>query len=172
MNFEQFERIVKNPEKQLEKCLAQGKKAVGCFHLYTPEQLVYASGLLPFGMCGGEVEVRDARRYFPESICGIIKTDFEMAINGRLKGLSAVVIPTLCDSLRCATQNWKYAVPDVEMIPITYPQNRESEAAFTYLYDRYQEMIAKLERISGEKVTEESLGRAIRIYNMHWLMKN
>lgn len=167
MNFEKFEYVVKNPQIQMKAYIEKGKKIVGCFHLYTPEQLFYAAGFLPIGMWGSEIEVCEARRYFPESTCGIIKTDFEMAMSGTFDGMSAVAIPTLCDSLRCATQNWRYAVPNIEMIPIVYPQNRESEAAFAYLYSQYKKIITRLERLGDAQITIEDLDRAINVYNEH-----
>ena len=167
MNFEQFEYVVKNPRQKLKEYLEQGKRVVGCFHPYTPEQLIYAADFIPFGMWGEQTEVCSARGYFPESICGIIKTDFEAAIRGSYDGMTAVVIPTLCDSLRCATQNWKYAVPSIEMIPIQYPQNRESEEASSYLYIQYKKILNRFEILNDKQVTEESLQHAIDVYNEH-----
>ncbi len=167
MNFEQFENVVKNPQSKLKEYLENGKKVIGCFHPYTPEQLIYAADFVPFGMWGEEREVCTARRYFPESICGIIKTDFEAAINGDYDGMSAVVIPTLCDSLRCATQNWKYAVPNIEMIPMRYPQNRESKESLPYLRSQYEKLLYCLEALSGKQVKVEGLRHAIDVYNEH-----
>ena len=33
-----------------KSCRDAGKDAVGCFPIYTPEELVYAAGFLPVGM--------------------------------------------------------------------------------------------------------------------------
>ena len=37
----EFKDIADNPRKQLDKYLAQGKKVVGVFPVYTPEELVH-----------------------------------------------------------------------------------------------------------------------------------
>ncbi len=145
----------------------QGKKVIGCFPLYTPEPLIYAAGMIPFGMWGAEMEVKVAKNYFPAYVCGIIQTDFELAMRGVFNGISGVMITTLCDSLKCATQNWKYAVPDIEIIPMVHPQNRESGGAFSFLYEQYKTVAERLETISGKKITKESLREAINIYNEH-----
>ena len=167
MIFKRFEDIVRNPYGQLERYYSEGRKVVGCFHLYTPEPIVYALGMLPFGMWGTETEICNARKYFPEATCGILKADFEMGINGRYDKLSAVIIPTLCDSLRCATQNWRCAVPNIEMIPLRYPNNRDSKGAVPYLYEQYMGVVASLEKISDRELCNEELLRAINIYNEH-----
>lgn len=162
-----FEEAVNNPRKQLDKYLAQGKKVIGCFPLYVPEQLIYALGMVPFGMWGSEIELKEAKNFFPAYVCGILQTNFELAIKGAYDGISAVMITTLCDSLKCATQNWKYAVDGIEMIPVNYPQNRASKGAYSFLYAQYKEIIDKLERISGKKLHEDNLRQAIEVYNNH-----
>ena len=167
MNFEPFEEAVRNPRKQLDKYLNQNKKVIGCFPLYVPEQLVYAAGMIPFGMWGSNIEVKLAKNYFPAYVCGILQTNFELAMKGVYDGISAVMITTLCDSLKCATQNWKYAVPGIEMIPVVHPQNRLSKGAYPFLLAQYQKIIKRLEEISGNKIQNENLHRAIEIYNEH-----
>ena len=42
--------IAENPKKAVNDYIAStGKKAVGCFPIYTPEELVYAADALPVG---------------------------------------------------------------------------------------------------------------------------
>lgn len=49
----------------MDKYLAEtGNKAIGCFPVYTPEEIVYAAGMLPVGMWGGQTEVDLAKQYF------------------------------------------------------------------------------------------------------------
>ena len=43
-----------------------------------------------------------------------------MGIKGEYKGVSAIIIPSLCDSLKTLGQNWKYAVADIPFIPVSY----------------------------------------------------
>lgn len=167
LNFLQFRDAVLHPEKRLEAYIASGRKVVGCFPPYVPESLIHASGMVPFGMWGAELEVAQAKKYFPAYICGILQTNIELAMRGVYDGISAVIIPTLCDSLKCATQNWKYAVPDIEMIAVNYPQNRQSRGASEFLYCQFQKIQEELERISGNQIKESDLEKSIDIYNTH-----
>ena len=45
--LEQFKYYAENPRKQLDKYLAEGKKVVGIFPYYAPEEIVYAGGMVP-----------------------------------------------------------------------------------------------------------------------------
>lgn len=167
INLSPFEEAIDRPDLQMKKYLSCGKQVIGCFPLYVPEQLVYAAGMIPFGMWGATHEINQAKRYFPAYVCGLIQTNFELGINGKYKGMSGVVIPLLCDTLKCATQNWKYAVPDIPVIPITYPQNRKSLASSSFLREQYLLVKTKLEEISGNVISEKDIYDAIEIYNTH-----
>lgn len=167
IDFSTFEDVVRFPRKQLNKYLEQGKKVVGCFPLYTPDALIYAADMIPFGMWGAEIDVSMAKKYYPAFICGILQTNLELAMLGAYKGLSAVLITVLCDSLKCATQNWKYAVPEIEMIPVIHPQNRTSAFATDFLYNQYKSIKGRMEDIGGVEITNERLKKAIDVYNEH-----
>ena len=43
-NIECLKNACKNPRAQLDKYLAAGKKVIGCFEPYTPEELVHEIG--------------------------------------------------------------------------------------------------------------------------------
>lgn len=171
MNIRQIldvlEDVTYHPNRELRNYLDAGKKIIGSFHSFAPEVLVYAAGMMPFGMWGDELEVNLARKYFPPNTCGVILTTFEKAMRGDYSGMSAVMFPVLCDSLRCATQNWKYAVPNTEIIPIMYPKNRKSKGARKLLYSQYSEIKARMEKISGREITSEMLKESIVKQNAH-----
>lgn len=156
-----------NPRARMEQYLAQGKKVVGCFAVYTPEELIHASGMIPFGIWGAQTELREAKRYLPAFACSVMQTSLELGLRGAYQGLSAVIIPALCDTFRCITQDWRYGVKDIPMIPIVYPQNRTNRGATDFLISEFESMLAKLSTITGMTISEASLCRSIEIYNAH-----
>jgi bcr-type benzoyl-CoA reductase subunit C len=165
--LEQFSKIGDNPKAKLDEHIAGGKKAVGCLPVYCPEELVYAADMIPFGIWGAEREVSHAKTYFPAFICSVLQTSLETGLRGEYDQLSAVMIPVLCDSLKCMGQNWKRGVKNVEFIPVIHPQNRKLEAGVEFLQSQYDRIKIKLEEISGNKITDEKLQSAIEIYNEH-----
>lgn len=165
--LEGFNTIVSNPKRKLDEHIAAGKKVIGCMPVYCPEELIYAADMMPFGIWGAEVEISEAKTYFPAFICSILQTSLEMGLKGELDQLSAIMIPVLCDSLKCMGQNWKQGVKNVEFIPVIHPQNRKLEAGVEFLMSQYNKIKNRLEEISGIKITDSKLQNAIIIYNEH-----
>lgn len=162
----QIEQIADHPDLQLKKYSASGQKAIGCMY-YTPEELIYAAGMIPFGVWGAEVETSSVKTYFPSFICSILQTTLELGIRGAFDGLSGIIIPANCDPLRTMGQNWKVAVPHVPFIPLVHPVNRKTEEGREFLKTEYASLQTTLERISGQTITPEKLSESIDIYNAY-----
>lgn len=166
-NIALLKSACENPRARLDHYLAQGKKVIGCFPVYTPEELVHASGMIPFGLWGGQAELKLVKSYLPAFACPIMQSTMEFGLLGTYQGLSAVIIPTLCDTFRCMTQNWRFGVPTIPMIPIVYPQNRTSPASVDYLISEYENVLSMLSTITGMMMNEKALGESILVYNEH-----
>ncbi|HML37652.1 MAG TPA: 2-hydroxyacyl-CoA dehydratase family protein [Bacillota bacterium] len=166
--LDSFTAVAENPKAQLDAACGSGKKAVGCLTYYCPEELAYAAGMLTFGIWGSEnIRISEAKKYFPAFYCSVVQTSLELGLKGTFDQLSAVMIPALCDTLKCMTQNWKVGVKNVEVIPVIHPQNRKTEAGVEFLTSQYRKIRTRLEEISGSTITDEKLINAIGVYNLH-----
>ncbi len=166
--LEQLRDIASSPSAQLDKTISEGKKAIGCMPVYCPEEIVYAAGMIPFGVWGADgVELKNSKLYFPAFICSVLQSTIELGMAGVYNKLSGIMIPVLCDSLKCMTQNFRCAVPQVEVIPVIHPQNRRVESGQEFLRSQYNRIRAKLGEIAGVEITDEKLNTAIDIYNAH-----
>lgn len=165
--IKELEFIANNPKKLLSKYISQGNKAIGCFPIYTPQELVFACDMIPFGVWGAQVEVYLAKQYFPAFACSIMQSCMELGLSGEYDQLSGVIVPGMCDTLISVGQNWKYGVPQIRMITFVHPQNRKIEAGVKYLVEEYKMVKEKLEDISGKEITEEKILNAIDVYNDH-----
>jgi len=160
-----FEKTAKAPADAVKTEIEEtGKKAVGCFPYYTPDEIIYAAGMLPVGLWGGQAKIRQADRYLQSFCCSLIRENLELGLKGTYDLLSAVVIPTYCDTLKCICENWKYAVPGPCLIPVLYPQNRRIQAGTEYLISELKRVQEELEKIAGKKITEQDLLDSIEIY--------
>lgn len=166
-NLARLKAACDNPKSQLDYYLKQGKKVVGCFAPYTPEELVHATGMIPMGLWGGQIEFQKVTSYLPAFACPIMQANLELGLTGAYEGLSAVIIPAICDTLRCMTQNWRFGVTSIPMIPIVYPQNRTSPASVDYLISEYETVLTMLYTITGQMMNEKALCHTIDIYNAH-----
>lgn len=164
--LEKFHAVASNPAAQKKKYLDAGKKIVLVTY-YTPEELIHSMGAVPFTTYGGDIQVNDAKQYFPAFICSVLQTMLEQGMNGTYEGCSAIVIPSLCDSLKCIGQNWKYAVPSIPFIPMTYPQNRKPDFGKEFTKAGYERVISEVEAATGLSYDDEKAAESIRIYNEH-----
>jgi bcr-type benzoyl-CoA reductase subunit C len=163
----QFHALASDPAAWKDAYLAKGRKIVLTAPVYTPEEIIHSLGIVPMGAWGGDTELRESKKYFPAFICSIVQSIVELGVKGTYDGVSAIVIPSLCDSLKVAGQNWKYAVPSIPFIPMTYPQNRKPSFGVNFTIAGYEQIIRDLERITGLKFDPAKLGASLEIYNEH-----
>ena len=75
-------------------------KIVGCFPVYSPVELIHASGAHPLGVIGGgnQIEIAHADSRFQSFVCSIIKSTLELGLTDRLKDVTG------CSSTPSATR--------------------------------------------------------------------
>ena len=158
--------VANSPAKQVKDFKARtGKKVIGCAPAYTPGELVYAAGMLPVGLWGGQVSINAAKSYIPAFCCSIFQSTLELGLTGVYDDLSAVIFPSLCDTLKCIAQDFKIGVPHIKHIQFCHPQMRKLDAGVTFLKAEYSRVLATLEEVAGVKVTNEQIADAINIFN-------
>ena len=162
-----FHEIAVNPAKQKDAYLATGRKVVLTAPVYTPEEVIHAMGMVPMGVWGADLELQEAKKYFPAFICSIVQSIVELGMRGAYAGASAIVIPSLCDSLKVTGENWKYAVPSIPFIPMTYPQNRKTPYGADFTLAGYTRVISDLEKATGIPFDEAKLADSLAVYNAH-----
>ncbi|MBR5337837.1 MAG: 2-hydroxyacyl-CoA dehydratase [Lachnospiraceae bacterium] len=165
--FEKFHEIATHPETLMKRYIDEGKPVVLVAPVYTPEEIIHSMGCVPMGAWGADIQLNEAKRYFPAFICSIVQSILELGMKGVYKGASALVVPSLCDSLKCLGENWKYGVKDIPFIPMTYPQNRKPGYGHAFTKAGYERLISDLEKAAGKTFDDGALGESIRVYNDH-----
>lgn len=160
-----FENIAVNPKEQVARYKEKGKKMIGCFPYYAPEELIQGAGMIAFGVWGAQGVVNQAKEYFPSFYCSLAQMSLEVGLKGSLDGMSGVILTSLCDTLRPLSQNFKVAVPHIPFIFLAHPQNRRLECGVQFTIDQYMNIKKKLEEISGFEITNEKLKEGIKTIN-------
>ncbi len=161
----ELEAVCADPAGELRKALAEGRKAVGVLPYFCPEELVYAAGMLPFGLWGAEMQTTFSGRYFPAFTCSLLHTVLELGLRGELKDLSAVMVPLCCDSLKCFGPNWTYGVGSVPVIDVAWAQNRKTAAGEEFTRARFRHVLGRLEELAGRSVGDGDIAGAVAVYN-------
>ena len=163
----ELQAIAADPAGQLTKYKAEGKKAIGVLPYYAPEELVYASGMVPFGIWGSNTKtISRAKEYCATFYCTIAQLALEMLLDGTMDELDGIITPTICDTLRPMSQNFRVAMSDkMRVIFLAHPQNRWEEFGLEFTMDQYNNIKKELEEVSGKEITDEQISEAIKVYN-------
>ncbi len=164
----EMEYAVANPAAAIRTFKQEtGREAVGCLPIYVPEEIIYAGGMLPIGLWGGQTDIVLSGTYLPSFSCSIMRAIMEFAMKGVYDDLLAVVCPMHCDTLKCIGENWKVAVKQVPCLCLVYPQNRKNPSGIAYLTSEFEMLRDRLQAISGRTITDADINQAIVIYNEH-----
>ena len=161
----QFEDISKNPQRMLKEYLDAGEKVIACFPIYSPQPLVAAAGMVPMGIWGGQCNPQVAGKYAPIFTCSLLRSCLEFGMTGKYAGVSAAIMPIICDTFRGMNSAWRAGVKDIRPITFIYPQNRKDPGARDFLIEELKTVRDALEEISGNKITNDKLQAAIDLYN-------
>ncbi len=164
----EMNRVISSPVQVVKDYKKNtGKKVVGCFPVYCPEEIVHAAGMLPIGMWGGQTQISLANTILPAFACSIMQSVMDFALRGVYKELDAVIISAPCDTLKSIGQDWQYSIPHIKSILTVYPQMRKLPAGIQYLKTEFQNIKKEIESISGESISDEALHKSIEVYNEH-----
>jgi benzoyl-CoA reductase/2-hydroxyglutaryl-CoA dehydratase subunit BcrC/BadD/HgdB len=142
-----------------------GRKVVGTFCIYVPEELALAANTVPIALCGGiQASIPYAEKMFPRDICPLVKSTLGLAFSktcpyAPIKSLA--VGETTCDAKK---KTWEILAGRVNFHVMEVPQKKE-KIDFDLWRQAVDEFRQKLEALSGTKVTSERLAETIRIMN-------
>ena len=140
-----------------------GRKVLGHFQVYFPEELAHAAGMLPVKVRGAPVDMRLADSHFGSYLCSILRSSLEVALDGRLP-LDMFVTHPICDSARNLAGVWSRNLPYPAQI-LYLPQNANSTGTASYLRDEYARVLGDIEAIAGRRVTEQDLRCSVEVFN-------
>ena len=165
--MKEFQEVAYNPGKQLASFKAQGKKVIGVLPYYAPEELVYAAGMVPMGMWGSNKKtISRAKEYCATFYCTIAQLALEMLLDGTMDQLDGLITPTICDTLRPMSQNFRVSIGEkIPTIFLAHPQNRFAPWGLQFCIDQYTNVRKMLDKISGHEMTDEDIRNAIKVYN-------
>ncbi len=118
------------------------------------------------GLCAGaEFNFEGAEEVLPRNTCSLIKSAFGFKLGKvcpYLEASDVVVGENTCDGKKKSYEILKPLVKDLYVMDL--PQMK-SESGRAVLKEEYRKFAAKLEKVSGKKITAESLKKAIDIVN-------
>ncbi|MFQ5689264.1 MAG: 2-hydroxyacyl-CoA dehydratase [Gemmatimonadota bacterium] len=142
-------------------------RVIGCFPVYTPEELVHAAGFLPAHLYGGgqiiEIERADAR--IQSFVCSIAKSTLELGLAGRIPMVDGFLFPSICDVARNLSGIWKRNFPNQFIGYCHWPEQANAPSARVYLRSELARVLSGLEELRGREVGVDELNASLAVYN-------
>ena len=156
-----------HPYRVISAYKQEGKKVIGVLPYFAPVELVVAAGMVPMGIWGSNKKtIAMAKEYCATFYCTIAQLALEMLLDGTLDQLDGIITPTICDTLRPMSQNFRVAMEGkLPCIFLAHPQNRKPAFGLQFTVDQYMHVKSELEKISGNTITDEALRDAIKVMN-------
>ena len=163
----EFKECSEHPYRVISAYKQEGKKVIGVLPYFAPVELVVASGMVPMGIWGSNKKtIAQAKEYCATFYCTIAQLALEMLLDGTLDQLDGIITPTICDTLRPMSQNFRVAMEGkLPCIFLAHPQNRKPAFGLQFTVDQYMHVKSELEKISGNTITDEALRDAIKVMN-------
>ncbi len=151
--------------KELVDHKAAGGTVIGTFCLYVPEEIIRALGGQCVGLCAGaEWAYGEVERILPQNTCALIKSfmGFKLGkVCPYVESADLVVGETTCDGKKKAYELFAELAPlhVMELPQMKRPQDR------ALWRTEIERLVAKLEEVSGRKLTAENLAAATKEVN-------
>ena len=151
--------------KELMDHKAAGGTVIGTFCLYVPEEIIRALGGLSVGLCAGaEWAYDEVERLLPRNTCALIKSFMGFKIGKvcpYVESCDLVIGETTCDGKKKAYELFGELAP-VYVMELPQMKRPADQALWRGEIDR---LVAKLEEVTGRRLTAEALSKAIKEVN-------
>ncbi len=167
--LDRFAGIAGDPFSFARQWKEEGKgKVVGCNGLYVPEEIIHAAGMLPVVILEKEGPITKAQAHIQNVMCGYIRSFVDQGVAGDLDFMDCVVAHDCCHVLRMMLDILERNAPGMKRIePIFFPVPIKKPHSWTFILKELQSLISRMEDVSGNKITDESLKASIDIFDKH-----
>jgi bcr-type benzoyl-CoA reductase subunit C len=143
----------------------EGKKVLGYFCSYIPEEIIYAADILPIRMRARtctDTPMGDA--YMTPTTCSFTRCCLELANRNEYKFLDGIISCNCCDQVRRLYDNIRYKAPFPFHYIIGVPGN-VNETTLDWFKHELSKFKQIIEKTFNVEITDEKLRDTIKKYN-------
>jgi benzoyl-CoA reductase/2-hydroxyglutaryl-CoA dehydratase subunit BcrC/BadD/HgdB len=171
-SLERFNRAYEQRIGQLVRNRKKGKKVVGTFCLYVPDEIIFAAGADRVILCGGRNDtISAAEEFLPRNVCPLVKSSFGALVSRNCEGSNAcphfslvdlVVAEATCDAKK---KMYELMGEHVPTYVIDLPQKPDSPEALRYFTGELEKFNEAMEGLTGKRITDARLRKEIKRSN-------
>lgn len=152
--------------KELLDEKAAGKKIIGSFCVFVPEEIVRAADATLVGLCtGADFATEEVERLLPRNTCALIKSAFGFKLGKvcpYLESADMIVGENTCDGKKKSYETLNGLISNLYVMDIPQMKSDEGEALLKAEYTRFMEAV---ERLTGIAIDAARLKKGIEIVN-------
>jgi len=152
--------------KELQEAKATGRKVIGTFCLFVPDELIIAADAISVGLCAGaEFGFEEAEKLLPRNTCSLIKSFFGFKLNKvcpYIEASNMIVGETTCDGKKKAYEIFKNIQPNLYVMEVPQMKNPKDKELLKTEYEKFK---AVMEKISGIKIGVDRTKKGITVVN-------
>jgi len=152
--------------KELMDEKAQGRKIIGSFCVFVPEEIALAANATLVGLCSGaDFALGEVEKYLPRNTCALIKSAFGFKLGKvcpYLESADMVVGENTCDGKKKAYESMGPLLGNLYVMDL--PQMK-SERGLGLLRSEYERFKDAVEALTSITITHDSLKEAIKTVN-------
>ncbi len=152
--------------KELLDEKAAGRKVIGSFCVFVPEEIVRAADATLVGLCtGADFAMEEVEKLLPRNTCSLIKSAFGFKLGKvcpYLESSDMIVGENTCDGKKKSYETLTNLVPNLYVMDIPQVKSAEGRALMKAEYLRFKEAVEKL---TGVTIDAARLKKGIEIVN-------
>lgn len=150
----------------IEDYKKNGRKAIGCYCLYSPVELIVAADAIPLPLCGTKNDpISAAEEVLPRNLCPLIKSSYGFAALNTcpfFRFSDMIVADTTCDGKK---KMFELMQEYKKVHVLQLPQNQDLEKSLSSWLSEVNIMKSEIERVTGNEITTEKIHDAIDLLN-------
>jgi benzoyl-CoA reductase/2-hydroxyglutaryl-CoA dehydratase subunit BcrC/BadD/HgdB len=151
--------------EELLQVKQQGRKVIGTFCLYVPEEIIVAAEAISVGLCAGaDCGTELAEQVLPRNTCALIKSFVGFKLAGvcpYVEACDLVIGETTCDGKTKAYEIFNAYKPTF-VLEVPHMKNEHDKQLWRIEVER---LANKVEEVTGKRITADSLQGAVEIVN-------
>jgi len=152
--------------KELLDEKATGRKVIGSFCVFVPEEIVRAADATLVGLCAGaDFATDEVEKLLPRNTCSLIKSAFGFNLGKvcpYIESADMIVGENTCDGKKKSYETLKDIVSNLYVMDLPQMKSDEGKALLKAEYLRFKEAVEKL---TGITIDAERLKKGIKIVN-------
>ncbi|WP_457576283.1 double-cubane-cluster-containing anaerobic reductase [Desulfomarina sp.] len=143
-----------------------GRKIIGSYCVFVPEEIVLAANATLIGLCSGaDFAIEQVEKLLPRNSCALIKSSFGFKLGKvcpYLESADMIVGENTCDGKKKSYETFGDLVDNLYIMDLPQVKSQQGRELLKREYLRFKTAV---EELTGVMITAESLREAIRTVN-------